>query len=712
MKKLSKEQQLILTYIRKGKNIVVDAVAGTGKTTLILAVAEKIPTKKILQITYNSSLRLEVKHKVLQQELTNIKVHTYHSLAKRYYDVADFVTDTELRSLVLKKQSPKEPISSFDILVLDESQDITFLYFQFILKFIHDMGSPIQLLILGDYMQGLYDFKGADIRFLTLAKEIWKGFPLLSTQSFVKTSMKMSFRITNQICSFVNDVMLGEKRMEACRDDLPVIYIRNSMDNIHRIVSAEIQKLFAQGAQPCDIFILGSSVKGVNSNIRKLENRLVENNIPCHVPMLDNDKIDDRVIGGKVVFSTFHCVKGRQRKYVFVVGFDQSYLRFYARNKPTDVCPNTLYVAATRSMNGLYLLESDQYRDDQPLKFLKMNHVEMKQQPFIEFRGIQKTLFEEIKDDEKKSLAHYITPTELIKFIPESVIDEIYPLLEIIYIKESTTESLLEIPNIVETKQGFFEEVSDLNGIAIPSFYYDYLYQKWDIQTTKKSNILLNMIRSNIQNMNTNDHIFLKRIVNDIPENIDKIEDYLFVANISLAIQETLYFKLKQIDKTEYNWISTDMMEKCKERMDQCIGMDCEKTLPIIEKTILNEKQDELHVLIDAFLETHFGNERRFRFHARVDVITDNIVWEIKCTNKITVDHMLQMVIYKWLWDMSGQLPKEFKLFNIKTGEILRLEATGEQLNTIVLALLKGKYQDTVVKTEEEFIADCRGCFL
>ena len=712
MKKLSKEQQLILTYIRKGKNIVVDAVAGTGKTTLILAVAEKIPTKKILQITYNSSLRLEVKHKVLQQELTNIKVHTYHSLAKRYYDVADFVTDTELRSLVLKKQSPKEPISSFDILVLDESQDITFLYFQFILKFIHDMGSPIQLLILGDYMQGLYDFKGADIRFLTLAKEIWKGFPLLSTQSFVKTSMKMSFRITNQICSFVNDVMLGEKRMEACRDDLPVIYIRNSMDNIHRIVSAEIQKLFAQGAQPCDIFILGSSVKGVNSNIRKLENRLVENNIPCHVPMLDNDKIDDRVIGGKVVFSTFHCVKGRQRKYVFVVGFDQSYLRFYARNKPTDVCPNTLYVAATRSMNGLYLLESDQYRDDQPLKFLKMNHVEMKQQPFIEFRGIQKTLFEEIKDDEKKSLAHYITPTELIKFIPESVIDEIYPLLEIIYIKESTTESLLEIPNIVETKQGFFEEVSDLNGIAIPSFYYDYLYQKWDIQTTKKSNILLNMIRSNIQNMNTNDHIFLKRIVNDIPENIDKIEDYLFVANISLAIQETLYFKLKQIDKTEYNWISTDMMEKCKERMDQCIGMDCEKTLPVIEKTILNEKQDELHVLIDAFLETHFGNERRFRFHARVDVITDNIVWEIKCTNKITVDHMLQMVIYKWLWDMSGQLPKEFKLFNIKTGEILRLEATGEQLNTIVLALLKGKYQDTVVKTEEEFIADCRGCFL
>jgi hypothetical protein len=100
--------------------------------------------------------------------------------------------------------------------------------------------------------------------------------------------------------------MLGESRMDACRDDVPVIYIRNSTDNIHRVVSAEIQKLFEKGVQPCDIFILGSSVKGVNSNIRKLENRLVERNIPCHVPMLENEKIDDRVIGGKVVFSTFH----------------------------------------------------------------------------------------------------------------------------------------------------------------------------------------------------------------------------------------------------------------------------------------------------------------------------------------------------------------------------------------------------------------------
>jgi hypothetical protein len=720
MQSLSTEQEYILNKIKENKNVIVDAVAGTGKTTLILAVAKELSNKKILQMTYNSSLRLEVKSKVLQYELENIRVHTFHSLAKRFYKTNDFTTDTEIRAIINKNQHPKDTIPIFDILVLDECQDMTFLYFQFIMKFIRDMSSPIQLLILGDYMQGLYEFKGADIRFLTLAETVWRDFPLLRTQEFQKTTMKMSFRITNQICSFVNQVMLGESRMDACRDDVPVIYIRNSTDNIHRVVSAEIQKLFEKGVQPCDIFILGSSVKGVNSNIRKLENRLVERNIPCHVPMLENEKIDDRVIGGKVVFSTFHCVKGRQRKYVFVVGFDHSYHRFYARTKSPEVCPNTLYVAATRAMNGLYLLENDQYRDDRPLKFLKMNHVEMKRQPFIEFRGIQKTIFQEEPEEQEKNSAHihYVTPSELIKFIPESIIEEIYSILETIFVPDTNDNcvySLLEIPNIVETKDGFFEEVSDINGIAIPCMYYDFLIKKYDTENPKihKTSVLLDMIRSQIANMGTNEHIFLKKKLQEVPENIEKIEEYLLLANIYLAIQETLYFKLKQIDSTEYNWVSPQIIEQCQERMNQVIGADCLNRSPIFEKTFIHEKQEESHVLIDAFLETNFntGNQKQFRFHARVDLITENTVWEVKCTSKITIEHMLQVVIYKWLWYMSLNPPKEFKIFNIKTGEIVRLEASEEQLHTIILHLLKGKYQENIVKENDEFVQECRSCF-
>ncbi|MGA1049604.1 MAG: hypothetical protein ACO3UU_16490, partial [Minisyncoccia bacterium] len=201
----------------------------------------------------------------------------------------------------------------------------------------------------------------------------------------------MSFRITNQMRNFVNEIMLGEDRMNSCREGAIVTYVRNYRSNISRVVYAEITKLLENGVNPSDIFVLGGSVKGANSNIRRLENTLVEKDIPCHVPMLEGDKIDDRVIDGKVVFSTFHSVKGRQRKYVFIVGFDNAYFRFNARTLPRDVCPNTLYVAATRATQGLYLLESNNYPTDRPLEFLKKSHIEMKKCDYIHFKGHHQT---------------------------------------------------------------------------------------------------------------------------------------------------------------------------------------------------------------------------------------------------------------------------------------------------------------------------------
>lgn len=718
---LSDEQQKILDEVRDGNNVMVDAVAGTGKTTLILSIARELPDKRILQLTYNASLRKDVKETIAKQELTNINVHTYHSLAKRYY-LSTGYTDTEIRRLLFKNSPPKENITDIDLLVLDECQDMTLLYFQLMVKFMKDYNKPIQLLILGDYMQGLYEFKGADIRFLTLADIIWSNFVLLRTNVFKKCTMKMSFRITNQMRSFVNNVMLGEPRMDACRDAEKVVYIRNSRYNINKVVFAEITRLIEQGIKPCEIFILGNSVKGSNSNIRNLENTLVEKDIPCHVPMLENEKMDDRVIDGKVVFSTFHSVKGRQRKYVFVVGFDNSYLKYYARGLPRNICPNTLYVAATRATQGLYLIETAGYSNNKPLDFLKMNHIEMKQCDYITFKGNHQSIFPD--DDGQDELfaslikKHIITPTELVRFISEAVIENISPIIDRIFMKESENTITLDIPTVIETKNGFYEEVSDLNGIAIPCIYYDYLKDLWTVDNNDENNVediqytLLDVIHRSIENMRSNDHIFLKQIVNDLPKRIETIEDYLYISNVSVAVQEMLYFKLKQIDRDEYNWLTEDMVVACKERLRTVIGPDCENQMPQVENTIIHESEDEPHKNIDKFLSGIFGNGRQFRFTARVDLITESTVWELKCTSEITIEHLVQVIAYAWLWNMRYNehcetQVKVFKIFNIKTGEILRLDASMEDLNYIITELLLGKYKELVPKTDDEFIADC-----
>ena len=85
MNKPSEEQQLIIDYVKQGFNIQVQAVAGSGKSTTVLSLAKQCYDKQILQLTYNSSLRLEIKEKVKELELENISVHTFHSLAVKYY---------------------------------------------------------------------------------------------------------------------------------------------------------------------------------------------------------------------------------------------------------------------------------------------------------------------------------------------------------------------------------------------------------------------------------------------------------------------------------------------------------------------------------------------------------------------------------------------------------------------------------------------------
>lgn len=700
----SKEQENIIEQVGKGYNIMVDAVAGSGKSTTVLLIAKSYPNKKFLQITYNSMLRHEVKEKVKKEEMTNIEIHTYHSLAVKNYS-HDCHTDTGIRKLFFnntKIQIIPKPI--YDIIVVDEAQDMTPLYYKLLLKFIEELGSPVQMLFFGDKRQSLYEFKGADHRFLSLADKIWENKPILKTRIFSPCSLKTSYRITNQMANFINNVMTNDEIILACKDGEPVQYIRNTRKHIETIVINKIFKLLNEGASPSDIFVLGGSVKGPSSNIRKMENKLVEHNIPCHVPTFENEKMDERVINGKVVFSTFHSVKGRQRKYVFIVGFDNTYFSYYAKNLDTTKLPNTLYVGTTRATDNLFLLENNQYNTDRPLDFLKMTHHEMIKQSYINFTGQPQLIFYKKEENEyilkQKIQKHYITPTEIIKFIPENVLEKITPLLDRIFKDISQEKTEIEIPTVIETEHGFFEDVSDLNGIAIPSIYYDYWNQAMGEQ---KENILHKIIVNSLNDTKDGEYNYLKKIIYKLPEDCAETRDYLYLANVYTATHEKLYYKLKQIKN--YDWLEEEAVEKCIERLNDVVGKDCVEGSPIFEHTIIHSFMDDEHVETDTLLKEYFENDK-FRITARLDLITDNTVWELKCCTQLSVEHLIQVVFYAWIWRVMNYEDKEFKLFNIRTGECLLLEASIEELTTIIVALLKGKYDKIEIKTDEEFIGD------
>ena len=83
---MNNDQLAVVNHIVNGENVIVNAVAGSGKSTTVLSVAKATQSLKTIQFTYNSMLRMEIKHKIKTQGITNLDVHTYHSMAVKYYD--------------------------------------------------------------------------------------------------------------------------------------------------------------------------------------------------------------------------------------------------------------------------------------------------------------------------------------------------------------------------------------------------------------------------------------------------------------------------------------------------------------------------------------------------------------------------------------------------------------------------------------------------
>ena len=727
----SEEQMNIINHIKSGKyNGEVDAVAGSGKTTTILSLANHIAEKSIIQITYNSELKREVSEKKEKYGLTNIAIFTYHSFAYKYY-TEEANTDIGISKIVRTGMSPKMVLPQIDILVGDEIQDMNFLYYQFIQKVLTDSGNKsrtqIQILILGDKYQGLYEFKGADIRFLTLGHEIWSS---ASPYPFKHMNLTTSYRVTRQIADFVNKVMLGPEldassslgesslgesslgeRIHAIKDGPKVSYIRRpNCFQVYKSIGARIVNMILSGyAKPSDIFVLAASVK--QKYFKMIENMLVENNIPCYVPMNDVNTIHSDVIKNKVIFSSFHQSKGRERKVVIIYGFDRTYFDYYNRGADMTVCPSTLYVAATRATEKLIVVEADD-----PLPFLKYTHFELRDSTFVEFEGEPVNFFESDAhcDANLAVQCHKTSPTELIRFLNENVVITIADLMEDQLFTTSCScsgsGSGSEITTTIVSNENFItssyfgnevcEEVSDLNGLAIPSLYQE--------RNTGKNSITEHVLA----------HIDKERpFYKEKMREIDFLKpltlaNHLLLTNMYKAMNENLYFKLAQI--VSYDWLSQENVDAMFGNMDTHIRQPSELAYEVAiikDKYKTAEQTASKYKRIDEFVERHMEKEfGLLRMNAIVDAVSPDTIWEFKCVEAITTEHRMQLLIYAWIIKMIGDGESDamqYKLLNVRTGEMQTLDHSSPLVDEIMVMILKAKFEKHLPKSDEEFIRDC-----
>ncbi len=73
-----------IAIINSTGNIKINAVAGSGKTTTLIAYAKARKDFRILYIAFNKSVKTEAQRKFKEQGLNNVKIETAHSLAHQY----------------------------------------------------------------------------------------------------------------------------------------------------------------------------------------------------------------------------------------------------------------------------------------------------------------------------------------------------------------------------------------------------------------------------------------------------------------------------------------------------------------------------------------------------------------------------------------------------------------------------------------------------
>lgn len=647
----TQEQIEIGDSVAAGYSVIVNAVAGSGKTTTVLSIADRLKHLRILLVTYNTALRLDTRKKVAAKGIANVEVHTYHSAARAYYDET---TTTDMGVEASLGMAPRD-LPPFDIVIADECQDMTPLLYAFCRKLVGDLPRQPVVGLFGDDMQGVYQFKGADSRFLTLGDLLWPDF------RFARHALSESFRITDSMAGFVNRNLLGYDKIVARKAGEPVgVVVSNSASDT---IIPLIFRLFERGVRPSDIFVLAPSLSKSSRAFIAVENALVRCNIPVHIPVQDDRTLDDDVMRNKVVFSTFHQSKGRERRIAIIIGLDGGYSRTYARDLPETECPPPAYVACTRGSELLVLVQKEGAGCPRFVNISNRSHLRVEGDlEHAEPRG------HAVLYGPKRA-----TVTGLVRHMSYDLSAKLHATLSPLMETVAPASNNISIPSKVMTQNKSFEDVSDITALALSAMF--------EVERGIDTPTILESIRGARLTS------FLAKYAEALPKAYTKPEHFLFLANVCKAVETRQYFRLRQI-KT-YDWISEEQADLILQNYRRHVGdvEDFEYPVAVKGHRVGDEKKDII---------------------GHIDVVTKGVVFEIKCVQQLQLEHVVQLLLYRWLWAKTCQAtrgPRDFKILNIHTGECLRLNGTDEEIDTIVGLLLREKNLRHTPANDVDFVS-------
>ena len=383
----------------------------------------------------------------------------------------------------------------------------------------------------------------------------------------------------------------------------------------------------------------------------------------------------------KIVFSSFHQSKGLERKVVIVMNFSTAFY-FIFKDAPVEICPNLVYVAASRSSQILYVWgESEK---EQPFPFLK--HALLKNNKnFEKIEITSKTVYNSFSTPKEYNGMDLRSVTGLTKFLPEESMQQIIELCSVVTRKVPMKS--VNIPGTIATTGNQKENVSDLNGIAIPTIFEHRKTEYISIQTDLETVYLPQLQKSHTGTVSDEQ----KKWIQVIQQEPKTPSDYLKMANIYSSYMSGYTHKIAQIQ--DYSWLTSNHVEQL---------------LQILEANVHGDPND---MYFEETLELigYKFNTREVQIQGRADLIDDETLWELKCVDSLKDEHIVQLALYAYIWQTTRYEEKgsrRFCLLNIRTGEVQ--EITGIQnLKMILDIVLDNAFRVTHKISDEEFVEMC-----
>ena len=332
---LSDEQQKMVSLAKEGKNVLVDACIGSGKTTTIQVLCNELKDKRILYLTYNKLLKVDAKNKIKGK---NVTTSNYHGFAYMCLIKAGIRSGVQELIQNFVACSSRLQFSGYDILVIDEYQDID----QQIAEMLECIkrGNPgIQIIAVGDMQQKIYDKTTLN------ATDFMNNF-LGRYESVVFTKC---FRLCAPLAAKLGRIW--EKKINGVNNNCEVLFMR----------SYEVVDFLAE-QNTADILCLGSR----NGKMSRVLNKLEESHPEKFNKKTVYASISDEDSGGAVnptkstaIFTTYDGSKGMERKICVV--FDYTFDYWDVRRRKADVkyeiLRNIFCVAMSRGKEKIIIVK-------------------------------------------------------------------------------------------------------------------------------------------------------------------------------------------------------------------------------------------------------------------------------------------------------------------------------------------------------------------